>query len=96
VAAVDRSVCLELAELARLRLDDAEVDALAHQLARIVGYIEQLQAVDVTAVPEHAPSTAAAPLRPDQAGAVLDRARVLSGVPDAHEGQVRVPRFVEE
>jgi aspartyl-tRNA(Asn)/glutamyl-tRNA(Gln) amidotransferase subunit C len=96
LAAVDRDVCLELAELARLRLGDDEVDALARQLARIVGYLEQLQQVDVQGVPEHSSTLSTAPLRADRAGLSLERARVLAGVPDAQDGQVRVPRFVEE
>ena len=40
-----------VAALAKLRLDDAEKDALAAVLARVLEFVEQLDRVDITDVP---------------------------------------------
>jgi aspartyl-tRNA(Asn)/glutamyl-tRNA(Gln) amidotransferase subunit C len=94
---ITRKECHELAALARLSLDDAKADRFAAQLATILGYIEQLQAVDTTGVPEHLPpSRPGSALRDDVAGPVLDRERVLAGVPAVRDHQVLVPKFKDD
>jgi aspartyl-tRNA(Asn)/glutamyl-tRNA(Gln) amidotransferase subunit C len=70
---------------------------LAHELDRVLGWLAGLQAVEVEGVPETDDSAiGAVMLREDVAGAVLDREAVLAGVPAVDDGQVVVPRFVEE
>lgn len=89
--------CQELAALARLSLDDDEADRFAAQLGTILGYIEQLRAVDTTGVPEHLPpSRLGSALRDDVAGPVLDRERVLASAPAVRDHQVLVPKFKED
>jgi len=94
---LSRKECHELAALARLSLDDAEAERFATQLGTILGYIEQLQAVDTTGVPEHLPpSRPGSALRDDVAGPGLARERALAGVPAVRDHQVLVPKFKDD
>ncbi|HET6582339.1 MAG TPA: Asp-tRNA(Asn)/Glu-tRNA(Gln) amidotransferase subunit GatC [Nannocystaceae bacterium] len=86
-----------LARLAHLRLPSERVDEIVAQLEQLLGWLASLQDVDVEGVPEMDGLTlAAVPLRADVAGAALDRDAALAMVPEVDDGQVVVPRFVEE
>jgi aspartyl-tRNA(Asn)/glutamyl-tRNA(Gln) amidotransferase subunit C len=93
---VDAATVRHIAKLARIAVSDAEVEALAPELSNILGWIEQLQEVDVTGV---APMTAVIPntlrLRED---AVTDggiRDKVLANAPVAEHGFFAVPNVIE-
>jgi len=47
---IDESLTRKMAELSRLELTDVEVKTYTSQLAQILGYVEQLQEVDVSQV----------------------------------------------
>jgi len=82
--------------LARLSLSDREKARLGPQLERIVGYVEQLSAVDVEGVE---PMAHAIPmenvLREDVAAEPSDREEILRTAPSARLGQVVVPLVIE-
>lgn len=86
----------KLARLARLRLADDELEGLRTQLARIVGFVEQLAEVDVEGVE---PMTHAVPLalrrRPDEPTPDVAGRRALEGSAGYEGGLVRLPRIVE-
>lgn len=87
----------KLAELARIRLSEAEKQAYGQQLADILGFFQQLQAIDVTGIePMAHPFEMEATLREDAAGAGWTAARALSNAPDQREDQLVVPKVVEE
>jgi aspartyl-tRNA(Asn)/glutamyl-tRNA(Gln) amidotransferase subunit C len=86
-----------LARLAHIRVPDDEIDRLADELDQVLGWLAGLQQVDVEGVTEtDARANASVILRADVAGPVLAREAVLAGVPAVDDGQVVVPRFVEE
>ncbi len=90
-----------IAALARLRLTEDEVESLAKDFARILGYVEGLQSVADAAGAEplvHAvpPADPAGTLRPDEPGRCLPRETVLGLAPDRADAMVRVPRVLEE
>ena len=90
----------EIAQLARLRLDDQEVEKMAHDLDAILGYIEEVRQLDTTGVdPTLRPSfesDAKSHLRPDEVREGLSRDVVLSQAPDAAEGGLeKLPRVAE-
>lgn len=94
---LSRQACRELAALARLSLDDAEADRFAAQLGTIIGYVEQLQAVDTTGVLEHLPPPRAdGGLRADVAGPALARELALAAAPAVRQHQVLVPKFKDD
>jgi aspartyl-tRNA(Asn)/glutamyl-tRNA(Gln) amidotransferase subunit C len=93
---VDASTVRHIARLARIAVSDAEVEALAPELNNILGWVEQLQEVDVSGVE---PMTAVIPnvlrLRDD---AVTDggiREDVLANAPVAEHGFFAVPKVIE-
>jgi aspartyl-tRNA(Asn)/glutamyl-tRNA(Gln) amidotransferase subunit C len=63
----------EIAALARLRLDETEIERMTHELDGILGYIETVQNLDTADV---LPMTHAVPfdcpMRPDEPGQSLD------------------------
>jgi aspartyl-tRNA(Asn)/glutamyl-tRNA(Gln) amidotransferase subunit C len=93
---VDAATVRHIAKLARIAVTDDEVAALAPELSNILGWVEQLQEVDVSGV---APMTAVIPnalrLRED---AVTDggiRDQVLANAPVAEHGFFAVPKVIE-
>ena len=86
-----------IAALAHLELTDDEKQLFTRQLADILSYAEQLQAVDTTGVPATAHVNAREPVEredePRPSLAVADAvANAPDGAPDA--GLFRVPRVI--
>jgi aspartyl-tRNA(Asn)/glutamyl-tRNA(Gln) amidotransferase subunit C len=94
---ITRDEVAHLARLARLALDDSELDHLAGQLDVILGAVARI--ADVAAA-EVRPTSHAVPLenvgRPDVVTPSLDRDAVLAGAPAAEDGRFRVPRILDE
>ena len=93
---VDTATVRHIARLARIAVSDDEAAALVPELNNILGWIEQLQEVDVDGIE---PMTAVIPnqlrLRED---AVTDGGRqreVLANAPLAEHGFFAVPKVIE-
>lgn len=98
MAEITRAEVAHLARLARLALEDDELDRLAAQLDVILGAVAKIGEVsDAEGV---LPMTHAVPLenvmRPDVVVASLSRDDVLAGAPAAEDGRFRVPRILDE
>ena len=93
--AFDEAEVRILARLAHLALSDAEIRETAGHFERLLGYIAQIQAIDVTGVSEtvHA-CDATTPLRPDIARPGLPREVMTAAAPAAAAGLFEVPRVV--
>jgi aspartyl-tRNA(Asn)/glutamyl-tRNA(Gln) amidotransferase subunit C len=93
---IDRATAAKVAKLARIRVEEANLPALADEFNAILGFIEQLQELDVSDVE---PMTSVTPMRlPRREDVVSDgnqQAAVLSNAPDAREGFFAVPKVVE-
>ena len=86
-----------IAALAHLELTDDEKSLFTRQLADILDYAAQLQAVDTTGVPATAHVNAALGAeRPDEPRPSLSVADALANAPDAARdaGLFRVPRVI--
>jgi aspartyl-tRNA(Asn)/glutamyl-tRNA(Gln) amidotransferase subunit C len=85
----------EIATLARLRLDDGEIDRMAHEIDAILGYIEEVQKLDTTGVE---PMTHAVPfdcpLRTDEVVPSLPVEEALRNAPRREASFFQVPRIV--
>jgi aspartyl-tRNA(Asn)/glutamyl-tRNA(Gln) amidotransferase subunit C len=94
--AIDIDTARRVARLARIRVDEADLPALAGEFSAILGFIEQLNEVDVEGVE---PMTSVTPMRlKRRQDGVTDggiQARVLANAPDAREGFFAVPKVVE-
>lgn len=94
--AVDDKMVLRVAGLARLKLAPEEVPHLTGELNSILGWIDQLQAVDTGDVQ---PMNAVIPLtREWRADAITDgniQEDVLKNAPQAAHGFFAVPKVIE-
>ncbi|MFN7173332.1 MAG: Asp-tRNA(Asn)/Glu-tRNA(Gln) amidotransferase subunit GatC [Thermaurantiacus tibetensis] len=94
--AVDHEMVARVARLARLRLAPAEVAPLAAELNRILGWIDQLQAVDTEGV---APLETVIPItrawREDVVTEGDCQADLLANAPAAAHGFFAVPKVIE-
>lgn len=93
---IDESTAARVAKLARIKVDPADLPALAGEFNTILGFIEQLNEVDVEGVE---PMTSVTPQRlKRRADVVTDgshQEKVLANAPDAREGFFAVPKVVE-
>ena len=95
--AITRETVLHIASLAKLSLESAEVDSLIPELARIVGYIDQLSELDTSQIPPTAHlAVRSMPRQPDVAHESLDTDVALREGPRVHDGGFAVPAFIDE
>ena len=93
---LDPATVRRIASLARIRVSDAEVEVLRGELNGILGWIEQLNAVDVTGVePLAGGTTMAARLRDDVVNDGGYPDKILSNAPDGTGEYFSVPKVVE-
>ncbi len=89
---IDREQVLHVARLARLRLDDAEVDAMAGELSGILGHVDRIRQIDLEGV---APTSHVVQLenvlRADEPWQSLPPQVALANAPEPFEGSFRVP-----
>jgi aspartyl-tRNA(Asn)/glutamyl-tRNA(Gln) amidotransferase subunit C len=93
---VDTATVRHIARLARIAVSDAEADALVPELNNILGWVEQLQEVDVSGIE---PMTAVIPnelrMRKDVVTDGGKRDDVLANAPVAEHGFFAVPKVIE-
>jgi aspartyl-tRNA(Asn)/glutamyl-tRNA(Gln) amidotransferase subunit C len=93
---IDTATAAKVAKLARIRVEEDDLPALAQEFNTILGFIEQLGEVDVGGVE---PMTSVTPMRlKRREDAVTDggmQDKILSNAPDAREGFFAVPKVVE-
>jgi aspartyl-tRNA(Asn)/glutamyl-tRNA(Gln) amidotransferase subunit C len=97
MARIDRAEVERIAELARLELAPDEAERMTAELAAILGYVEQLDALDTRAVePTSHPLPLRTPLREDRAEPPLAPERAVANAP-AHDGfAFVVPKVLDE
>lgn len=86
-----------LATLAHLELTDDEAELFGRQLADILRYVAEIQAVDTSGVPPTAHVLGRAPTdRADEPGPTLPRGEALANAPEAasEAGLFKVPRVI--
>ena len=93
---IDAKTAARVAKLARIKVEDSALPALAAEFNTILGFIEQLNEVDVEGIE---PMTSVTPQRlKRRADKVTDghqQAAILANAPDAREGFFAVPKVVE-
>lgn len=94
---IDTDTARRVAHLARIAVAEPDLEPLAAELSAILGFMEQLNAVDVSGVePMTSVTPMALPLRPDVVTDGGQAARVLANAPAARAGFFTVPRVVVE
>ena len=93
---IDIETARKVAHLARIRVEEEDLPALAGEFNAILGFIDQLGEVDVEGVEPMVSVTAMRLKRRDDV--VTDgnqQEAVLKNAPDAREGFFAVPKVVE-
>jgi aspartyl-tRNA(Asn)/glutamyl-tRNA(Gln) amidotransferase subunit C len=93
---IDRARVEHVAKLASLSLTPEEAERLTHDLAAIVGYVQELDTLDTRDVPptSHV-QLGASPLRADTPLPSLGHDEALAAAPRKDHGGFAVPTFVE-
>ena len=91
-----REEVLHIARLARLGLDDAELDKLREQLSNLLENFEILQQVDTSGIPPTAQSIALQNvLRDDEVADSLPQSEILANAPRKDENYFRTRAVLE-
>lgn len=93
---IDTETARKVAKLARIAVPEDRLPALAGEFNAILGFIEQLNEVDVDGVE---PMTSVTPQRLKRRNDIVtdgdQQDKVLANAPDAREGFFAVPKVVE-
>jgi aspartyl-tRNA(Asn)/glutamyl-tRNA(Gln) amidotransferase subunit C len=93
---IDESTAAKVAKLARIKVEEDALPALAQEFNAVLGFIEQLNEVDVEGVQ---PMVSVTPMRLKRRKDVVtdgdQQEKILSNAPDAREGFFAVPKVVE-
>jgi len=94
--AITRADAEHVAQLARLALDEAEVQQFTLDLGVILEHAEDVAALDIDDVePTAHPLPLVNVVRPDEVHAPLPRDEVLAQAPAVEDGRFRVPRILD-
>ncbi len=93
---IDIETARRVAKLARIAVPEAELPELANEFSAMLGFIEQLNEVDVEGIE---PMTSVTPQRLKRRVDVVNDGgqpvEILKNAPDAREGFFAVPKVVE-
>lgn len=93
---ISRDDVLHVASLARLQLNDTEVDTFTGQMDAILAYVEKLNELDTAGI---VPTSHAVPVenafREDAVRPSLGVDHALANAPDRVEDYFRVPKVIE-
>lgn len=94
--ALEHSDVQGIAHLARLQIDDSELDRYAVELSAILDFVEQMNQVDTESVdPMAHPLDAVQPLRPDVVTEPDRREALQAHAPAVSDGLYLVPKVIE-
>ena len=94
--AIDVATVRRVARLARIREPDDRLEPLARELTGIMGWIDQLNEVDVEGVEPMTSAVAVKlPLREDEVTDGGDAGAILANAPSQADGFFVVPKVVE-
>ena len=93
---LDRKAVAHIATLARIRVPESDLDALAGELSTILDWVEQLKEVDTSTVePMTSVVKVDLPRRTDEVTDGNCRDKVLANAPEPAHGFFTVPKVVE-
>ena len=94
---LSREEVAKVARLARIALDEVELERFTDQLAQVLEHARDLEALDLAGVaPTAHPHGLVNVVRDDVVRASLERTEVLAQAPDVAEDRFSVPRIIGE
>lgn len=96
MAKLSRDDVLKLARLSRLHLTDEEIEQFTKEISAILGYVEQLQSVDLKDLkPTNQVTGLTNVLRPDEVKSYgATQKDLLKNLPAEHKGHIKVKRML--
>jgi aspartyl-tRNA(Asn)/glutamyl-tRNA(Gln) amidotransferase subunit C len=92
---ISRDDVARLATMSSLQLADDEIDSLAGDIERILGYVEQLNELDVEGVkPTYQVNQLGNVWRTDEPNASLTSDELLALAPEKLQNQIKVPKVL--
>jgi len=93
---MDREIIKNIANLARIRVPDDNLDHLAKELSSIMDWVEQLDSVNTDGVePLASVIDVTLPLREDKITDGDCRNKILANGPEVEDGYFAVPKVIE-
>ena len=94
---IEQSQVKHVASLARLRLDEAELEKWSEQMGAMIEFADQLNKLDLneTEMNEVGRASLYNVFREDERKVSFDRDKILSNAPEQYEGYYVVPKIVE-
>lgn len=93
---LDRSDVEQIAHLARLQIDAADIDSYSDSLNSILSLVDQMQAINTEGVePLAHPLDAVQRLRADEVTEINQREALQAVAPATEEGLFLVPKVIE-
>lgn len=93
---LDRAAVAHIATLARIKVPESGLDAMARELDTILHWVEQLNEVDTSGVePMTGAVRIALPKRKDEVSDGDCRDKILANAPEAAHGFFLVPKVIE-
>jgi len=93
---IERNDVLNAAHLARLAIDDNDIEDFTQDLANIISLADQMQAVNTDGIePMAHPMDATQRLRADQVTETNQRAHFQKNAPATEDGLYLVPRVID-
>lgn len=93
---LDKEQVAYIAKLARINLDEKEMELLSGQLHSIIDFIDQLKSADINQVnPTSHILPASNILRQDELKPTLPIAKTLANAPQKKEGFFKVPKVID-
>jgi len=93
---IDRKEVEHVAQLARLKFDEAQLEMFMHQMNNILEYFDKLQDLDTSGIE---PTSHAVVLnsvfRDDAAEELFDKDLLLKNAPAKEKGCFKVPKVIE-
>lgn len=94
---INDKLVTKLANLAKLEFDPAETEAIKADLAQIIGFFEQINAIDTEGVePLVYLNDATNTLRPDVSVQLLSREQALQNAPLRDDTYILVPKVIKK
>jgi len=94
--AIDKQTVHTIARLARLEIDDNEVEKYCSDISNILQLVKQMEAVDTTGIePMTHPFDATLRLREDQVTETNNREKFQGVAPNSEDGLYLVPKVID-
>ena len=92
---IEKQTIENLASLARIAIDDKQIDEVSQRLQSVLKLVDQLQAADTSSLAENEQSQQTQRLRDDEVTETDQRNELQAIAPETEEGLFLVPKVID-